>query len=185
MNVWDGFSFTTVHVCLTLYKQKSYKVDSQFVRHEIFFRISRPYRLLEPHRNPIFMPVEKVQLKVKAFSSPENIIFTCTSLLQVKHGKRTLLKTKVLVLLWQSSMLKEVIHIISFEPISERMTSKSFHKPYLESVRIDMIGAFWRTVTREWLNLNGCSFWRNHLAGTSGISDKYETLEVSDIHYSQ
>ena len=29
---------------------------------------------------------------------------------------------------------KEVFHIISFEPISEKMTSKSFHDPGVKSV---------------------------------------------------
>ena len=35
--------------------------------------------------------------------------------------------------------LKEVIHIISFEAISGRLTLKSFHEPSVKSIRIDVI----------------------------------------------
>ena len=45
--------------------------------------------------------------------------------------------------------MKEVIHIISFEPISERLASKSFQEPSRKSVSVDMIGTFWRATTRE------------------------------------
>ena len=41
--------------------------------------------------------------------------------------------------------------IISCEPISERPTSKSFHKASVKSVSIDMIGIFWRSTTRHLL----------------------------------
>ena len=44
---------------------------------------------------------------------------------------------------------KEVIYIISIEPISKSATSKSFHEPSMKSVRIDVIGTFWRATTRE------------------------------------
>ena len=44
---------------------------------------------------------------------------------------------------------KEVFHIISFEPISERLTSKSFHEPSVKLVRMDVIGTFWRATIRE------------------------------------
>ena len=39
---------------------------------------------------------------------------------------------------------KQIIRIISFKPISERLTSKAFHKPSVKSVRRDIIGTFWR-----------------------------------------
>ena len=48
-----------------------------------------------------------------------------------------------------SVLSKEVIHIISFEPISERATSNYFHEPSVKSVRVDVIGIFWRATTRE------------------------------------
>ena len=38
--------------------------------------------------------------------------------------------------------LKEVIHIISMEPINERLTPKPSHKPNAKPVRIDVIGTF-------------------------------------------
>ena len=44
---------------------------------------------------------------------------------------------------------KEVIHIISIEPINKRATSKSFHEPSVKLVRLDVIGTFWRATTRE------------------------------------
>ena len=44
---------------------------------------------------------------------------------------------------------KEVFHRISFEPISERLTSHSFHEPSVKSVRIDVISMFWRATVRE------------------------------------
>ena len=44
---------------------------------------------------------------------------------------------------------KEVIHVISFEPISQRPTSKSSHEPSVKSVRKDVIGTFWRATSRE------------------------------------
>ena len=39
--------------------------------------------------------------------------------------------------------------IISFKPISEWPTSKSFREPNVKLVRIDVIGTFWRAVIRE------------------------------------
>ena len=42
----------------------------------------------------------------------------------------------------------EVIHIISFELISERPTSISFHGPSVKSVKIDVICKFWQTTIR-------------------------------------
>ena len=50
---------------------------------------------------------------------------------------------------------KEVIHIIiSFEPIRERPTLKSFHESSVKSVRIHLNGTFWQVKTRVWNNLN-------------------------------
>ena len=46
-------------------------------------------------------------------------------------------------------LMKQVLHIISLEPISERPTGKSFHEPSVQLVRIDVIGTFWRATTRE------------------------------------
>ena len=37
---------------------------------------------------------------------------------------------------------EEVIHVIYFKPISERPTSKSFHKSSVKLVWIDLIGTF-------------------------------------------
>ena len=42
---------------------------------------------------------------------------------------------------------KEIFHIISFEPISESLTSKSFHESSVKLVRIDVIGSFWKATT--------------------------------------
>ena len=47
---------------------------------------------------------------------------------------------------------KEVIQVISFEPISERVTPKSFHEASVKSVKIDVIDTFWRAMTRKLLN---------------------------------
>ena len=44
---------------------------------------------------------------------------------------------------------EEIFHIISFEPISDRSTSESFHESRMQLVRIDVIGTFWRATTRE------------------------------------
>ena len=44
------------------------------------------------------------------------------------------------VSLFLLEFLEEVFHTISLEPISENPTSKSFHEPSVELVRIDMIG---------------------------------------------
>ena len=38
--------------------------------------------------------------------------------------------------------------IISCEPISERVKSKSFDEPNVKSIRIDVIGTFWRATSR-------------------------------------
>ena len=38
---------------------------------------------------------------------------------------------------------KEVIHIISFEPFIERLTSKSFHEPSVKSESKEVISTFW------------------------------------------
>ena len=46
-------------------------------------------------------------------------------------------------------MTKEVIHTISFEPISERPTSKSYYEPSVNLVRIDVIGTFWRATASK------------------------------------
>ena len=43
----------------------------------------------------------------------------------------------------QFLLTEEVFHIISFEPISERPTSKSFHEPSVKLVKLDTIGTFW------------------------------------------
>ena len=47
------------------------------------------------------------------------------------------------------SIIIQVIHFISLNPISDRSTSKSFHEPSVQLVRIDMIGTFLRTTMRE------------------------------------
>ena len=44
--------------------------------------------------------------------------------------------------------MKEVIHAISFESISERPTSKSFHELSAKSVKIGVISTFWQATTR-------------------------------------
>ena len=48
-----------------------------------------------------------------------------------------------------SCWLKDIIHIISFESISERYISKSFLEPIVQSVRKDVIDTFWRATTKE------------------------------------
>ena len=51
---------------------------------------------------------------------------------------------------------KEVFHIISSEPISKRVTSKSIYEPSMKSVRMDVIGTSWQSTTRDLSNkLNG------------------------------
>ena len=55
------------------------------------------------------------------------------------------------------------IHIISFEPISERVTSKSFPEHSVKSVRIDVIGTFWWATIRELYHVTGI--------GTTEIED--------------
>ena len=44
---------------------------------------------------------------------------------------------------------KKVFHIISFWPISESPTSKSFHEPNVKLVRMDVIGTYWRAMNEE------------------------------------
>ena len=41
------------------------------------------------------------------------------------------------------------IHIISSEQISKRVTSKSIYESSMKSVRMDVIGTFWRSTTSE------------------------------------
>ena len=53
---------------------------------------------------------------------------------------------------------KKVFHIISYEPINERPTSKSFHEPSMLSVRMTVIGTYWQATTRE-LNCKLKSNW--------------------------
>ena len=43
--------------------------------------------------------------------------------------------------------VKEAIHVIYFEPISERQTSKFCHEPSMKLVRIDVVGTFWQPRT--------------------------------------
>ena len=42
------------------------------------------------------------------------------------------------------SVPETAIHFTSFEPISERATSKPFHEPNVKSVMHGLIGSFWR-----------------------------------------
>ena len=44
---------------------------------------------------------------------------------------------------------KDVFHIISFKPIIERLTSKSFHEPSVKLVRTEAIGTFWWATTEK------------------------------------
>ena len=39
--------------------------------------------------------------------------------------------------------------MISFEPISKRSTSKSFHEPSVKSVRIDVFDTYWRIIKHK------------------------------------
>ena len=48
---------------------------------------------------------------------------------------------------------KEVIRIMYFEPISERATSNSFDQLSMTLVRIDVIGTFLRTNTKEFYHI--------------------------------
>ena len=49
----------------------------------------------------------------------------------------------------EMTLIYKFIRIISFELISERPTSKSFHESRVKLVRIDLIDTFWRATTRE------------------------------------
>ena len=44
---------------------------------------------------------------------------------------------------------KERLHIISLGPIGESLTSKSVHELSTKSVRIDVIGTFWKATKGE------------------------------------
>ena len=63
-----------------------------------------------------------------------------------------LIATAILLIATNGLHTKEAFHIIYFEPISEMTIPKSFHEPSVKSVRIDVIGTFWRATTTE---LNG------------------------------
>ena len=68
----------------------------------------------------------------------------------------TVLKTSyeifilVLSVLFISELIRNRLsNIISYEPIDKRPTSKYFHESSLKSVRINVIGPFWRTKRTE------------------------------------
>ena len=46
------------------------------------------------------------------------------------------------LLAFRPKLTKQVFHTISLELISKRSTSKSFHEPSVQFVRIDVIGRF-------------------------------------------
>ena len=48
---------------------------------------------------------------------------------------------------------KQVIHIISFEPITSKASANSFHELSMTSVSIDVIGEFWRATKRELVDI--------------------------------
>ena len=61
-----------------------------------------------------------------------------------------LLSTGIIVQLDIKAILygqENVIHIISFEPISKKATSKSSHETSMKSE--DVIGTFWQATTKE------------------------------------
>ena len=48
---------------------------------------------------------------------------------------------------------KQIIHIISFEPITSKASANSFHEFSMTSVSIDVIGEFWRAMKRELIDI--------------------------------
>ena len=48
---------------------------------------------------------------------------------------------------------KQIIHIISFEPITSKASANSFHELSMTSVSIDVIGEFWRATKRELVDI--------------------------------
>ena len=48
---------------------------------------------------------------------------------------------------------KQIIHIISFEPITSKASANSFHELSMTLVSIDMIGEFWRATKRELVDI--------------------------------
>ena len=47
-------------------------------------------------------------------------------------------------------LTKNVIHVISFEPIGDKTTSRIFHEPNVKLASV--IGAFWRAIIAHSLN---------------------------------
>ena len=48
---------------------------------------------------------------------------------------------------------KQIIHIISFEPITSKASANSFYELSMTSVSIDVIGEFWRATKRELVDI--------------------------------
>ena len=57
---------------------------------------------------------------------------------------------------------KQIIHIISFEPITSKASANSFHELSMTSVSIDVIGEFWRQRKENWLMLSESKMGRLH-----------------------
>ena len=55
--------------------------------------------------------------------------------------------------IWMKFLTKQIIHIISFEPITSKASANSFHELSMTSVSIDVIGEFWRATKRELVDI--------------------------------
>ena len=55
---------------------------------------------------------------------------------------------------WQTkTKSKQIIHIISFEPITSKASANSFNELSMTTVSIDVIGEFWRAMKRELVDI--------------------------------
>ena len=67
--------------------------------------------------------------------------------------------TLQLVLVVFSLNTKQIIHIISFGPITSKSSANSFHELSMTSVSIDLIGEFWRATKRELVDIVWIDNW--------------------------
>ena len=55
--------------------------------------------------------------------------------------------------IWMKFLTTQIIHIISFEPITSKASANSFYELSMTSVSIDVIAEFWRATKRELVDI--------------------------------